>query len=128
MFNIFGSSTTELNLVAPLTGEVVDLAEVPDDVFANRVVGDGLAIKPTGDTLVSPVEGVVKQLFPTKHAIGLETSEGVELLMHIGVNTVELDGEGFEKLTSEGAEVKPGDGLIKFDMDYIIILRRMLLQ
>ncbi|GAB6098162.1 PTS glucose transporter subunit IIA [Halanaerocella petrolearia] len=119
MFNIFGKDKKELKLTAPLTGEIVDLSEVPDDVFANRVVGDGLAIKPTEDTLVSPVEGVVKQVFPTKHAVGIETPEGVELLVHIGINTVELNGEGFEKLIDEGAKVEPGDKLIKIDLDYI---------
>ncbi|GAB6098160.1 PTS glucose transporter subunit IIA [Halanaerocella petrolearia] len=119
MFNIFGSKEEEVKLVAPLTGKVVDLSEVPDDVFATKAVGDGLAIEPTADTLVAPVEGVVKQVFPTKHAVGLETSQGIELLMHIGINTVELNGEGFEKLVDEGTEVKPGDELIRFDADYI---------
>ncbi|AGB41402.1 PTS system, glucose subfamily, IIA component [Halobacteroides halobius DSM 5150] len=119
MFNLFGSKSKEITLVAPLTGEVVDLSEVPDDVFANKVVGDGIAIKPSEGKLVAPVEGVVKQVFPTKHAVGMETSEGVELLMHIGINTVELNGEGFEKLIDEGTKVKPGDELIKFDIDYI---------
>ncbi|AGB41400.1 PTS system, glucose subfamily, IIA component [Halobacteroides halobius DSM 5150] len=119
MFNLFGNSTKEITLKAPLTGEVVDLSEVPDDVFANKVVGDGLAIKPAKGKLVAPVAGTVKQVFPTKHAVGIETPEGVELLMHIGINTVELNGEGFERLIDEGAKVKPGDELIKFDIDYI---------
>ena len=119
MFNIFGSDDEKVELLAPLTGEVLPLSEVPDEVFAAKTVGDGVAIKPTGDTLVAPVDGVIKQLFPTKHALGIETESGLELLIHIGINTVELDGEGFEKLADKGDEINVGDELIKFDLDYI---------
>ncbi|GAB6137827.1 PTS sugar transporter subunit IIA [Halanaerobaculum tunisiense] len=119
MFNIFGSQEEEVELVAPVTGEVIELSEVPDDVFASKAVGDGLAIEPTEGILVAPVEGVAKQVFPTKHAIGLETAQGIELLLHIGINTVELDGAGFEKLIEEGDEVEAGQELIEFDLEYI---------
>ena len=119
MFNIFGSDDEKVELLAPLTGEVLPLSEVPDEVFAAKTVGDGVAIKPTGNILVAPVDGVIKQLFPTKHALGIETESGLELLIHIGINTVELDGEGFEKLADKGDEINVGDELIKFDLDYI---------
>lgn len=120
MFNIFGSDEqTEVEVKAPLTGEIVALEEVPDEVFAAKTVGDGVAIKPTANKLVSPADGVIRQLFPTKHAVGIETEAGVELLIHIGVDTVDLDGEGFEKMVDEGDKIKPGDELIKFDLDYI---------
>lgn len=120
MFNIFGSDDqTEVEIKAPLTGEIVALEEVPDEVFAAKTVGDGVAIKPTKNKLVAPAEGVIRQLFPTGHAVGIETEAGVELLIHIGVDTVDLDGEGFEKLAQEGDQIKAGDELIKFNLDYI---------
>ncbi|MBM7558220.1 PTS sugar transporter subunit IIA [Halanaerobacter jeridensis] len=119
MFNIFSSDDQELELMAPLTGEVLALSEVPDEVFAAKTVGDGVAIKPTDNKLVAPVDGVVKQLFPTKHAVGIETEDGVEILVHIGINTVELDGEGFEKFVDKGDQIEVGDKLITFDLDYI---------
>ncbi|MBM7623809.1 PTS sugar transporter subunit IIA [Sporohalobacter salinus] len=118
MFNIF-KKNKEVKLFAPLTGKIIDLSEVPDDVFANKVVGDGVAIEPTDNILVSPITGVIKQIFPTKHAVGLETSQGVQILMHIGINTVDLNGKGFEKLIEEKSEVELGDKLIKFDPEYI---------
>ena len=119
MFNIFGSDDEKVELLAPLTGEVLPLSEVPDEVVAAKTVGDGVAIKPTCNILVAPVDGVIKQLFPTKHALGIETESGLELLIHIGINTVELDGEGFEKLADKGDKINVGDELIKFDLDYI---------
>ncbi|MGM0370701.1 MAG: PTS sugar transporter subunit IIA, partial [Bacillota bacterium] len=118
MFNVF-SSTNQVELLAPLTGEVIDLSDVPDEVFAAKTVGDGIAIKPTNDKLLAPVDGVIKQLFPTKHALGIETEEGVEVLIHIGINTVELKGEGFKKLVDKGDEINSGDELIKFDLEFI---------
>ncbi len=120
MFDIFGSDDKEeVEIKAPLTGELVALEEVPDEVFAAKTVGDGAAIKPTDNKLVAPADGVIRQLFPTGHAVGIETEAGVELLIHIGIDTVDLDGEGFEKLVQEGEQIKTGDELIKFDLDYI---------
>ena len=119
MFNIFGNKQKKEEILAPLTGEVLALSEVPDKVFAAKTVGDGVAIKPTGNQLLAPVAGEVKQLFPTKHALGIETETGVELLIHIGINTVELDGEGFEKFVDKGDQINVGDKLIEFDLDYI---------
>jgi glucose-specific phosphotransferase system IIA component len=115
----FFKKSKSLELFAPVTGNVLDLADVPDDVFAKKMVGDGLAIEVTEGVLVSPVEGTIKQIFPTMHAVGIEAKSGAEILMHIGINTVELKGEGFEKLAKEGQKVKPGDELIKFDLDYV---------
>ncbi|TDX51378.1 PTS sugar transporter subunit IIA [Orenia marismortui] len=118
MFGLFKKDKA-VTLTSPLTGKVLDLSKVPDEVFSNKMVGDGVAIEPTDGVLVSPVKGTIKQIFPTKHAVGIETDEGVEILMHIGINTVELSGEGFEKLAEVGSKVKVGDKLIKFDLDYI---------
>ena len=119
MFNIFENNEETLELLAPVTGEIIELSEVPDKLFAAKIVGDGIAIKPTDNKMVAPIAGVIKQLFPSKHALGIESEDGVEVLIHIGIDTVELEGEGFESLVEQDDEVKAGDELIKFDVDYI---------
>ncbi|WP_096434766.1 PTS sugar transporter subunit IIA [Alteribacter populi] len=106
-------------LVSPITGKAVPLSEVPDPTFAEKMMGDGLAIQPDEGTVVAPVHGEVVQLFPTKHAVGLKTVNGVEILIHIGIETVNMQGEGFEAFVKEGDKVAAGDKLITFDMDLI---------
>lgn len=105
--------------VHPLEGEIVSLADVPDPVFSSGAMGKGYAIKPSNGRLVSPVDGKVISIFPTKHAIGLESASGEEILIHIGVDTVKLKGEGFTTLIEEGATVKAGDALMNIDFDAI---------
>lgn len=105
----------EVTFLAPLTGTIVPLSEVPDPVFAGKVVGDGVAILPSADTLVAPIDAKITHLFPTNHAIGLSTEGGLELLMHIGIDTVKLNGQGFTSFVSVGDQVKAGDKLIRFD-------------
>ena len=82
-------------------------------------MGDGAVVEPTEDIVKAPVDATVSFVFPTKHAIGLQLEDGMEMLLHIGIDTVKLDGKGFEVLTEEGAKVKKGDALIKIDRDYI---------
>lgn len=106
-------------LVSPLTGEVKPLSEAVDPVFAQGVMGQGVLIQPTEGELVSPVDAQVSVLFPTKHAVGLVSTDGAELLMHIGMDTVNLEGKGFTAHVSQGDYVKAGDKLISFDMDAI---------
>ncbi|TMW73693.1 PTS sugar transporter subunit IIA [Alteribacter natronophilus] len=106
-------------LVSPLTGKAVSLSEVPDPTFAEKMMGDGVAIDPADGTVVSPVHAEVVQLFPTKHAVGLKTVNGAEILIHIGIETVNMQGEGFEAFVKEGDKVAPGDKLITFDMDLV---------
>lgn len=106
-------------LVAPLTGNVVNMEEVPDPVFSERMMGDGLAIVPTEGKVVSPVNGEIIQFFPTKHAIGLKSEAGVEILIHVGLETVNMKGEGFEGHVQVGDKVKAGDLLISFDLNLI---------
>ncbi|MGJ0022744.1 PTS system trehalose-specific EIIBC component [Streptococcus dysgalactiae] len=103
-------------LVSPLTGEVKPLSEAVDPIFAQGVMGQGVLIQPTEGVLVAPCDAEVSVLFPTKHAIGLVTAEGLELLMHIGMDTVNLDGQGFEALVKQGDQVKAGQTLIQFDI------------
>lgn len=115
------STTSELSHIvhAPLTGEVTPLSEVPDQVFSEKMMGDGIAIKPSQGEVRAPFNSKVQMIFPTKHAIGLVSDSGLELLIHIGLDTVKLNGEGFTLHVEEGQEVKQGDLLINFDLDYI---------
>ncbi|MCK1222400.1 PTS system trehalose-specific EIIBC component [Streptococcus uberis] len=106
-------------MISPLTGEVKALSQAVDPVFAQGVMGQGVLIQPTEGELVSPIDGQVSVLFPTKHAIGLVSAEGVEILMHIGMDTVNLEGKGFTAHVKQGDHVKAGDTLISFDMDAI---------
>ncbi len=106
-------------IIAPLTGRFVPLEEVPDPVFAQKMMGDGFAIEPTEGTVVSPVEGEIVQFFPTKHAIGIKTASGVEVLIHVGLETVSMNGEGFEGHVQVGDKVKVGTKLISFDLALI---------
>ena len=106
-------------LVSPLDGQVKPLSQATDPVFSSGVMGQGVVIEPSQGELVSPVNGTVTVLFPTKHAIGIVSEEGVELLMHIGMDTVSLDGKGFEAHVAQGDKVVVGQQLISFDMDVI---------
>ena len=105
--------------VAPLSGEMKLISETPDESFSQKMMGDGVVIFPTDNTVVSPCDGVIKMIFPTKHAIGIESKEGVEILIHVGIDTVLLNGEGFETLVKEMEEVKKGQSLLRFDLDYV---------
>jgi glucose PTS system EIICBA or EIICB component len=105
--------------VAPITGEIKDITEVPDQVFSGKMMGDGFAIVPTEGTIVSPITGKVVNVFPTKHAIGLESKAGREVLIHVGIDTVKLEGKGFETLVKEGDQVEAGQPLLEVDLDYI---------
>ena len=106
-------------LLSPLAGQVKPLSQATDPVFSSGVMGQGVVIEPSQGELVSPVNGTVTVLFPTKHAVGIVSEEGVELLMHIGMDTVSLDGKGFEAHVAQGDKVVVGQQLISFDMDVI---------
>ncbi len=108
-----------LEICSPLTGEVIKLEDVPDEVFASGVAGKGLAVKPFVGEVKAPCDGVISVLFPSGHAIGIAADDGTERLIHIGLNTVMLEGKGFETLVKQGDEVREGQLLLKFDMDYI---------
>ena len=108
-----------VTITSPLAGEVKELSQATDPVFAQGLMGRGVVIVPSQGELVSPVNGRVTVFFPTKHAIGILSDEGVEILMHIGMDTVNLEGKGFEGFVSQGDKVKAGDKLISFDIDMI---------
>ncbi len=108
-----------VRLRQPVAGRVLPLAEVPDPMFAQGTMGPGVAIDPTGDTLVAPADATVASVFPTGHAIGLVLADGVELLLHVGVDTVGLKGDGFQTLVAPGDDVAEGTPLLRFDVDKI---------
>lgn len=110
------NTVKEVKIYAPLSGEVVNIEDVPDVVFSEKIVGDGIAIRPNGDTIVAPVNGTIGKIFETNHAFSIESEDGVELFVHFGIDTVELKGEGFTRLAEEGQKVKAGEPIIKFDL------------
>lgn len=117
MFNFFKKSKSKGNEVkAPIKGNLIPLSEVSDDVFSQKMLGDGFAVKPTGQEVVAPVSGTITTLFPTKHAIGIKTDEELEVLIHLGIDTVELKGEPFKLFVEQGDSVKAGDKLAEMDI------------
>ena len=106
-------------ITSPATGTLVPLNEVRDEVFANKVLGDGFAIDITDGRILAPVDGTVAAAFDTGHAVGIRTEDGREILVHIGINTVELGGQGFCLLVEQGQTVKRGDLMVEVDMDYV---------
>ena len=108
--------TGTIEIIAPLSGEIVNIEDVPDVVFAEKIVGDGIAIKPTGNKMVAPVDGTIGKIFETNHAFSIKSDSGVELFVHFGIDTVELIGEGFKSIAVEGQRVKVGDTVIEFDL------------
>ncbi|WP_067730213.1 PTS sugar transporter subunit IIA [Oceanobacillus damuensis] len=118
--NLFGKKNKESDkFIAPMTGELIPITEVPDEVFSGKMMGDGFAIVPKEGTVFSPIDGKIVNIFPTSHAIGLESNLGREILIHIGIDTVELKGNGFEPLVKENDEVKAGQPLMKVDLEYV---------
>ena len=114
------SSTGEKHtLCSPVTGTVHPITEAPDDAFASKMMGDGFFVYPTVGEVLAPADGEVVFVFDTKHAIGMKSADGTEYLLHIGVDTVALGGKGFEVFVEAGQQVKKGDRLMKFDIDYI---------
>ncbi|ELK47423.1 PTS glucose transporter subunit IIA [Halobacillus sp. BAB-2008] len=116
---LFGKKSVEEQIVAPVNGKVVPLDEVDDPVFSQRMMGDGIAVEPSDGKIVAPVSGEIVQLFPTNHAIGIKTKSGVEVLVHIGLETVSMEGEGFEGHVKTGDHVDVGDHLITFDVELV---------
>jgi glucose-specific phosphotransferase system IIA component len=117
MFGIFKAK--KQMLVSPADGDVVELSEVPDEVFSQKMAGDGLAIFPRSNTFVAPVNGVITKIFSTNHAFAIKTKSGLEVLVHIGLDTVALNGEGFKRLAEEGDKVSVGKPIISADLEFI---------
>lgn len=123
LFDFFKKNKKDENgfkIVSPTNGELLELSSVPDEVFSQKLMGDGFAIKSSDGIIVSPVDATVEMIFETKHAIGLKTDSGLEVLIHLGIDTVNLKGKGFEVLVKEQQKVKASEKLIKMDVDYIV--------
>ena len=109
-----------MEVLAPVSGTAVPLSEVPDEVFAQGMAGEGGAIVPAqSGEAVAPLSGTLVKLFEGGHAFGIETDEGVELIVHVGLDTIELHGAGFEKLATEGDRVEAGQPIVRFDLEEI---------
>lgn len=106
-------------LKAYVSGHVIPVTEVADPVFSSKALGDGIAIRPNGQTITAPCNGEISMVADTGHAIGLTLNNGAELLLHIGLDTVSLNGEGFQVLVKQGSKVKQGTPLLKFDKAFI---------
>lgn len=117
MFGLFKKE--EFKIVAPVEGELIPLADVPDGVFSQKMMGDGFAVIPDGDTVCAPLSGTAESVFPTGHAVGIKTKDGIECIVHIGLDTVELNGEGFHPLIEQGSKVKAGQPMIRFDKEVL---------
>lgn len=115
----FLSKNTEINLYAPVTGKVMKLNNVPDEVFASGMMGEGLAFELTDGKVCAPCDGEITMIFPTMHAFGIKLKKGAEILVHIGLDTVELNGVGFKQNAKVGDFVKMGEPIITIDLDMI---------
>lgn len=115
--NLFKRKKAEKDtaILAPLEGELLPIDAVPDPVFSQKMMGDGFAVNPTNGTVVSPVDGEVISVFPTKHAVSLQDANGREILIHVGLETVKLKGEGFTAFVKDGQAVKKGQKLLEVD-------------
>ena len=113
MFGFLKKKNSEL--VAPVSGKVIELSQVPDEVFSQKMAGDGVAIEPSDDLVVAPADGSITLIFKTNHAFAMTLENGLEILDHIGLDTVELNGEGFERLATEGETVKAGTPIVKIN-------------
>lgn len=109
----------EIKVLSPMQGKVIPIESVPDDTFADKIMGDGVAVLPTDDIVRAPADGTISFVAETNHAFGISTKSGLELLIHIGIDTVKLDGKGFELMVSEEQEVKVGDPVLKMDLEYL---------
>ena len=119
LFDIFKKKEkTIVTIYSPINGKVIELKEVPDEAFAQKMVGDGCAIEPDKGSICSPIEGQLMNIFPTNHAIIFETIDGLEMIFHFGIDTVKLDGKGFQKLREPGP-IKVGDEIVKYNLDEI---------
>ena len=119
LFDIFKKKEkTIVTIYSPINGKVIELKEVPDEAFAQKMVGDGCAIEPDKGSICSPIEGQLMNIFPTNYAIIFETIDGLEMIVHFGIDTVKLEGKGFQKLREPGP-IKVGDEIVKYNLDEI---------
>lgn len=116
---MFGGSNAKKQILAPVSGRVVPMSEVNDPTFSQEILGKGVAVIPSEGKVVAPASGEVVVMFETKHAVSIRTEDGAELIIHIGLDTVNLRGEHFTAHVAQGDHVKVGDVLVEFDMEAI---------
>lgn len=116
-----------IDIIAPLSGELIHIEDVPDVIFSEEIIGNGVAVKPNDDVLVAPISGKIYKIFETEHSLIIESDKGVQLLVHFGVDTVSLKGRGFKKMVEEGDYVEVGTPLIQLDLSYLIAEARSVL-
>lgn len=119
---MFGLFKKDIVILSPANGQCVDLSQVPDEVFSKKMMGDGVALRPSDGLFVAPADGELTMLFRTGHAYGMKIGKDVEILVHIGVDTVKLNGEGFKLVAEQGQTVKAGDPIVQVDLDRISAL------
>jgi glucose-specific phosphotransferase system IIA component len=117
MFGIFKKKP--IGVVSPMDGELVALESINDDVFSKKLVGDGVAIIPSSGTVIAPINGTVTRIFPTKHAFMITSPNGIEVMVHVGLDTVELNGEGFTCLVKEGDRVNQASAILDVDFNFL---------
>lgn len=118
MFGFLKRKVREIK--SPVDGQIVALESVDDEVFSQKMAGDGVAIIPVSNIFTAPIDGVVSKIFSTNHAFSIKSSKDLEVMVHIGLDTVTLEGKGFERLVNEGDIVKSGDEIIRVDLEYIL--------
>lgn len=119
IMGLFFNRKRSIDLFAPVAGVLEPIEKVSDEVFASKAMGDGFAIKPKSGEIYSPIDGTVTSVFPTKHAIGLKTKGNLEILVHLGIDTVELNGKGFEVFVKEGDVVSSKTKLVDVDLNFL---------
>ncbi len=117
MFRIFKKEST--NICSPVKGTCIPITEVKDQVFSSKMMGDGFAVIPEKNVVCSPIDGEITMAADTKHAVGMRRKDGLEILLHVGLDTVNLNGQGLKLLVKSGARVKAGDALIEYDAEYM---------
>lgn len=119
MINFLKKKKSQIGIYAPVSGEVHELSSASDPVFKEKLMGDGFYVMPNSTKICSPIEGTIDSIFPTKHALTIKGRSGINVLIHIGSDTVQLDGKPFKLLVEEGSHVKNGDTLVISDFEYI---------
>ncbi|CUR53444.1 Glucose-specific phosphotransferase enzyme IIA component [Serratia symbiotica] len=108
-----------IEIIAPISGSIVNIEDVQDIVFSEKIIGDGVAIKPSGNKIVAPINGKIGKIFETNHAFSIKSDNGIELFVHFGIDTVKLKGKGFTRIAKEGQNVKIGDIIIIFNLSFL---------
>ncbi|MED4229597.1 PTS glucose transporter subunit IIA [Neobacillus cucumis] len=119
MFKLFQKKSKNVDIYAPVTGGMMNLENVPDKVFGSKMVGDGVAFELEDDLVCAPCDGTISFIAETLHAVGITAENGAEILIHIGLDTVNLNGQGFQKLVDQGAKVKKGTPILRVDRGYL---------